>query len=226
MQAEKTKIKVSLLFERIFGKEIAWSVYRKICVRRFEKAGIIFIHIPRAAGTSIAREVIGRRAGHFTAVEIMKKLGRKRFESMFSFAVTRNPYDRLVSAYHFAVDGGSGNGAIRQRKEYKLPTFSRFERFVIEWLPDQDVNQLDYVFQPQSNFVFDREELIVDYLGKVERLHEVELVVGMKLGRKIHFKRSNESKRYRGWQSYYDAEMKRVVFKLYEEDFWRLGYEP
>jgi hypothetical protein len=46
-----------------------------MCVRRrgiWSKRGVIFVHVPKAAGTSIANALYGRSAGQMTAVQIKR----------------------------------------------------------------------------------------------------------------------------------------------------------
>ena len=51
-------------------------------------------------------------------------------------------------------------------------------RFVRDWLQERDLHSLDYVFQPQYRFVEDRRgNIIVDYVGRIERMDEVETYV-------------------------------------------------
>lgn len=220
------KIWVNLCLKKCLGEDATSSLFRKIYVRRLLKAGVIFIHIPRAAGTSIANEVIGRRAGHLTATEIKRQMGEDLYNTMFSFSVVRNPYDRLVSAYYYAKNRGGEHGGITPNRDYKRPSFSTFERFILEWLPGRNIHALDYVFQPQYQFVFERDVLQVDYLGKLENLDEVEKVVGENLKRTIRFNRYNQSKRGKDFAKYYNEPMRQVVQDIYMQDFKKLGYEP
>src|SRR3989304_5138015 len=89
--------------------------------------GFIFVHVPKAAGTSVAHffskfscycdlEVGGTSLGealqepfrkryglskHSTAMEIRAVIGDVLWKKYFSFAFVRNPYERAFSAYHF-----------------------------------------------------------------------------------------------------------------------------
>ena len=90
-----------------------------------EKYKILFIHIPKTAGSSIEiffnmqrREMFYQSSPaytidtvryapqHFTA-EIMKKKF-PQFDMYFKFAFVRNPYDRLLSEYYFMHQGRRG----------------------------------------------------------------------------------------------------------------------
>lgn len=225
MKFVNIKILSALCLRKILGKRAKHVLFRRIYLHRLLRAGVIFIHIPRAAGTSVANEVIGRRAGHLTASEIKLQMGEKLYNSMFSFSVTRNPYDRIVSAYYYARNGGGAHGGIAPNKDYESSFFSSFERFVTEWLPTKNILDLDYVFQPQYKFVFEGDHLLVNFLGKIENLDEVEQVVSENLNRKIRFNHYNRSKRENDFDKYYNDDMKQIVQNLYIEDFRKLGYE-
>ena len=106
-----TKILMKSLGDRLIGKSTSDRIYLRLCIRRYMAAGVVFVHVPKAAGTSVATATIGRRAGHFTAAEIRAAMG-PAFDRMFTFSVVRNPMDRLASAYRFARRGGGDSGAV------------------------------------------------------------------------------------------------------------------
>lgn len=145
------------------------------CRRRrkyWNSRGIVFIHVPKAAGTSISHALYGRSLGHFKATQI-RSWCPKEFSSLFKFAIVRNPWDRAVSAYKFALKGSTETAGMRRPEQYRIPQFRTFDAFVNEWLSERDLTKADFVFQPQHPFVLDAKgNLLVDYLGKVESLNE------------------------------------------------------
>lgn len=55
----------------------------------------------------MAEGLFGSHAAAHTALYTYLALyGARRFDAMFKFAVVRNPWDRVVSAYHFLAAGG------------------------------------------------------------------------------------------------------------------------
>lgn len=205
---------------------------RAMLVRRRQpiwiRAGIVFIHIPKAAGTAINEALYGRFMGHVRASDI-ERWGSAELRALPSFAVTRNPWDRLVSAYRF-VKGGGGTGGpnaggVRWPEQYRSAEFATFERFVTEWLAGRDLAGLDVVFQPQSPFVCaERGEIIVEHLGRFERLDETydylrERVAGLRpLGE------SNRSGDAVDYRTFYTPRLVDLVGAIYADDVNRFGY--
>lgn len=210
--------------ERALGKHRAWGFYRALCMRRYKRAGCIFIHIPKAAGTSVAEAVIGRRAGHFTAREVKAALGEELYSSFFSFSVTRHPVDRLVSAYRYACAGGGTQGGVRNPGLYRGGTFRTFSSFLNEWLCIQDLRQVDVLFQPQWWYLYEGEQCLVNYIGRVEDLGEVEIMVSASLSRCIHIPRKNITLDSKKADFAPTKEDVTKIREIYEEDFKRLGY--
>jgi hypothetical protein len=78
-----------------------------------ERLGLVFIHIPKTAGTSISEalyaadtEAVRRlpklsRTKHYLARDVRRAITPEKFDSLFSFAVTRDPFDRFCSIYFF-----------------------------------------------------------------------------------------------------------------------------
>jgi hypothetical protein len=192
----------------------------------WRRANLIFIHIPKAAGTSISGAVYGRPLGHLRAADI-RRIYPGLFRRLPVFAVTRNPWDRLASAYRFAVRGGTSEAGMRNRQMYRTGAFRSFEAFVEEWLVEQNLDEADYVFQPQSVYVTDRHgNVIVDFLGKTEAMPEVEAWLAETLGCHIaigHRNALNGSGSYR--ESYPCVSLVNRVGDLYRSDVELFGYD-
>ncbi|MEM1369930.1 MAG: hypothetical protein AAGG02_18375 [Cyanobacteria bacterium P01_H01_bin.15] len=124
--------------------------------QKYEQAGVIFIHVPKNAGSSVSYALYGQSLGHKTATNL-RAYAPERFEALDSFAILREPVARAYSAWQYSIGGGTKNGWAQPYPEYEERSFGSFETFVREWLPGRDVNKLDFVFQPQSNFVCDDE---------------------------------------------------------------------
>src|SRR5699024_1135215 len=192
MKSSKVKVLLYQNLERLFGKRVVRSTYLNLCIRRYYKANCIFIHIPKAGGTSIAKAVIGKRAGHFTASEILNRIGVEKFNNYFSFAVTRDPYQRILSSYNFVRNGGGTEGSVRGEDYFKRKEFSSFRSFILDWLPHQDLESANLLFRPQYKFICDnKDDILVDYVGKLEKLETVSTILDERLNKKISINTKN-----------------------------------
>lgn len=189
-------------------------------------AGCIFIHVPKAAGTSVNHALYGRTLGHYSALEIEKTFPRL-FDRAFTFTLVRNPWDRALSSYRFARQGHTDSMGVQNPGQYQVPAFDSFERFVNEWLPAQDLLKTDFIFQPQSHFACDGNgEIMVDFVGKVESLNKDIQVVSERLGRNISVGKSNSTRLagmdYRS--AFTSNEMIDAISMLYKDDVDKFDY--
>lgn len=211
---------------------IGTPIERALLVRRrsrdWLRAGVVFIHIPKAAGTSISEELYGRFLGHISAADV-KRWSSPAVTSLPFVAVTRNPWDRLVSAYRFIKSGaglgGISPGAVWRPEQYAIPEFDSFERFLRDWLQNRDLRKLDFVFQPQSPFVCDAQgEITVDHVGRFEDLASTFSLLNSISPGAVRTVMSNRSGSAVDYRTFYTRELAEIVASLYDEDIARFGY--
>ncbi len=192
----------------------------------WKNASCIYIHIPRAAGTSINKAIYGRTLGHYHAAEIKTAFPRL-FERAFVFSFVRNPWDRVLSAYRFAKKGRTESMGMYRPKQYQVPEFDSFERFLFEWLSVRDIFRTDFVFQPQYPFVLDvRGEMMVDFIGHVENMAADWAVIEDRLGRSLsitHSNRTGDVGSYRN--AFISQEMVDRVADIFRQDIESFGYQ-
>jgi hypothetical protein len=199
-------------------REVVWAINCRRFLEYWREANVIFVHVPKAAGTSVSMVLYGRHLGHIKARDMQRYIGSD-FQKLFKFAYLRNPWDRLYSTYHFVKQGGTSVVPVTNAKQYQVPEFSTFERFVYEWLADKDLMKLDYVFMPQSSFILDNDnKLIVDYIGYFERFNEGIAEINQKLGRDLKIPVVNEVKKAVGYRDAYNSQLRNFVGDLYKQD--------
>jgi hypothetical protein len=195
------------------------------------------IHVPRAAGTSISVQVYGRFIGHFS-VQDLDLVAPRDVRSLPRFAVVRNPWDRLVSAWSFArrnpaLEANSSdlsqdyepNVRILNGQRYQIPEFETFERFVNDWLLARDLQRLDGVFRPQACFVRNAKGgLPLDFLGRFENLDLTEAWLADVTGSQIRLPHFNAASSV-DYRSCYTPRLKNLVGDLYGDDVAAFGYD-
>ena len=192
----------------------------------FHKNRCIFVHIPKCAGLSVAKSLFGNKAGgHNTLKDYRKLFEPADFESYFKFCFVRNPWDRLVSAFHFLKNGGI-SVMDRQWSQENLTKFKDFRTFVNEWVSISK-NKWSYIhFLPQYYFIFDNEkESSMDFIGDYESLKSDYTFVAKRLGIVSKLSHINSSSRKRDFRNYYDSNMIDIVGSMYKTDIELFEYE-
>lgn len=208
------------------------ELQRAIRVRRrsaiWLRSGILFIHIPKAAGTSINQALYGQAMGHVWARDV-ERWGSRALKALPSFAVTRNPWDRLVSAYRYgerlhSVDW-QADPLIPKVLRGQVPRYASFGEFVTDWLQQREVTKLNAIFQPQSTFVCDRDgNRLVDHVGRVEDLGPTFEFIREHIGSGLQIERSNRSGAPVDYRRFYTPGLAEIVGRIYAQDVNRFGY--
>ena len=197
--------------------------YRKY----FKKHKVIFIHIPKTAGTSILSALAENkkiRRDHAPWF-IYNNFNRWRYERYFTFTFVRNPFDRLVSTYNYLSSGGNGMDDMVFKAYFEAHGID-FDRFVLEYLDCDKLLQHE-LFRPQYVYIYDfKDNLKVDYVGRFETLDDDYKVLSEKIGLPPQLPKKNISKKKRPYQEYYqNPEVVQRVLALYGRDFDLLGYK-
>ena len=218
---------------RNLNRRLPGGLRRALLVRRraryWQEAGIVFIHVPKAAGTSINEALYGRFMGHAHALDVVR-WAPPYVKALPRFSVTRNPWSRLVSAWRFARQGRGVGETYRagmwRAERYRVPEFETFERFVKEWLAPREITRLDGVFQPQWMFLCDRRgALLVDHVGMLEDLGPTLEFVGRMRGETLQIRRANRSGEAVDYRSLYTPELANIVGDIYRDDVRKFGYD-
>lgn len=202
--------------------------------------GFIFIHIEKAAGSSIQQALrpltpqqpgshlrrrlawlgpLNRIGGlyralqfpeHATAREVKRCLPAAEYNRLFKFAFVRNPWDRLVSRYAHLL---------RSKDRHRHKFISRLERFedFLDWEIQRDsAFQHPYVTDEKGN-------QIVDFIGRYERLEEDFAKACARLNLKAELPRANVSE-HRDYRTYYTPQTRDFVAKVFQRDIELFHY--
>lgn len=140
--------------------------------REVRAAGIVFIHVPKNAGTTISTQLYGGHIGHRSA-RFYRACDPEFFASHPSFAITRDPLARFCSAFAFAGAGGS----------QEVPASPAAHRFAGRFASATDCaraiaamgpkarDRLDPVFRSQSHYVCNEDGRVL--VGELLRLEDL-----------------------------------------------------
>jgi len=210
--------------------------FRKLAVsefslKPFDKHKCIFVHIPKAGGTSISKSLfnsfVGALGGHPYLSEYKEIYNEIEFKNYFKFAFVRNPWDRLVSAYNFLKTGGVSEQDKNWAKS-NIQQYENFDSFIKGWLNQKNIYSY-YHFIPQFEFVcLDGLELAVDFVGYFENFEQDFKFVADKLGIQAELQHLNKTKdrgKRKNYTEYYTKETLKIVADVYQEDITLFGYD-
>jgi len=179
----------------------------------------LFVHVPRTGGRSLLR-VFNCPSSHYPAAEHRRRIPKDVWDSLWKFAVVRNPWDHYVSMW--LCSHGRGNPAdVRD----EIPAFRR-------WITDGGiglkvwggiarVNALD-----QLAFVADKEgEILLDRVYIFPQLQDAADDAHKILGtRKAEVPYVGKSPRLH-YREYYDDECRQAVAAWRKAEIKRFGFK-
>ena len=115
---------------------------------------LIFVHVPRVAGTSITRALFGEGCIHHHSMRYYRALDPSFAQSAGSFALLRDPFDRFASAYAFVRAGGTGLSRLSTVFLQQTADIDSVDGY-LSFLEGRGPLDLDFVMRPQSWFVCD-----------------------------------------------------------------------
>jgi hypothetical protein len=190
----------------------------------------LFIHIPKTAGTTI-HELFGievRERGPHIPAYAYRWASPAFFDHAFKFAVVRNPWDRMVSAFHFLKEARWPDDKVWSDRHLKgVDTFADF----LEALRRPFFRNLvrsELHFHPQVGFVADlKGRLLVDQVIYFENLAPGLRRVADRLQLQlpdVGVEQLNASERG-DYRDYYDTRGRELVGRMYARDIETFGYQ-
>jgi len=194
----------------------------------------IFIHIPKNAGTSISHwlrtnlESQNVKRKHDTYETAQLKYGK---DLGFSFAVVRNPWDRLVSSFHYnqRVFHSGRYDNIEQR--IKTLKNGRTKNKCIGIKKQKDViEQNDFDFFIESRIFNPVEKLQVEFTKGIDQIlyyenldKDFQIIKDFfNVAKDLPMHNTSDHKSY---QSYYTNATKDFIYKIYYPDIKQFNYE-
>ncbi|MGK7889062.1 MAG: sulfotransferase family 2 domain-containing protein [Leptolyngbyaceae cyanobacterium] len=179
--------------------------------------GFIFIHINKTGGSSITK-ALNLVFEHKTALQKKNQVGLEDWYTSYTFAFVRNPWDKVVSHYHYRLQTNQTGLGINPID---------FKDWVQLTYGEQDPQYYDnpMMFMPQTSWITDRKgRLLVDYIGRFEHFNKDFDNICQKIG-KIHVTLPHVKPSKRGhYREYYDDLTMNTVGKWFSQDIENFGY--
>ncbi len=196
-----------------------------------EDFGFVFVHIPKTGGTSVrtvlqeygpSSQKYPKVGKHAKAAVHRASIGRQAWRRYQSVAVVRNPWDWMVSSYHWWIQTAERHEkllpmarAIEQLGSFSAFVNSSYSGNYITWFEARDY----------SEWIIDTNgEVIVSRILRFENLHEdwMKCIAELELpfGPLPHENRSQR----RAYRDYYDDETAALVAEKFADSIKRFGY--
>jgi hypothetical protein len=155
---------------------------------------------------------LGRKAfNHMPVSMVRKMLGRRKFESYFSFAVERNPWDAVVSLYHWRHRDSAPGAALQPFEEYVAsPAVATF------------ATKNARIYRIKGQVAVDR---VLRYESLDSELAEVWAELGLPGTPDLPHAKAGTRPRAPSYRSYYDDDTRQRVAEVFAAPIAELGYE-
>jgi len=193
------------------------------------KYKFIFVHVPKTGGTSIMtalRSFDLRGEGHYTLDEIKKNNNISSFQAQqyYKFAVIRNPWDIVVSNYHYSRmkksfwHSDENTTRYELHPDYELSSrinFSEYVKLLVE-------NKLNHHFSmvPQVHWIDETLNSLIRFENLENDFSKVCRQIG--LG-DVALEKINPS-RHQHYSEYYDNLSRDLIYDYFLQDIKQFNY--
>lgn len=210
------------IFNKLFSKRFPRKLKAPQLHATFKQNKALFVHIPKAAGSSISLTLFGHQVGH-------KKISDYYFsdfnktESLFKFCFVRNPLTRFESSFNFLRN--TSPFLSDRRMQGTLAQFDDINSFSEAFLSSPS-NFQSLHFLPQYQFLNytgneKDKQLGIDFIGRFENIdkdfdHICQQINLAKTLPKINANKSISSS--------LNEENQQRLREFYDTDFYLFGY--
>jgi hypothetical protein len=196
------------------------------------KYKVIFVHIPKTAGTSVEKflEIPGLSEEHLRSHKISiidgikyapqhltanmiktHDLVKDYWDNYFKFSIVRHPYTRALSEYFWR------KGKTGQNLRFNPTEFSSFLNLLKERKSDHDLSQYDYLYN--------NGKLLVDNVGKYEDLKTSINTLCKYINESKDFPITQKSSNKNSYINFLTSKHKDKIIELYNKDFEFFNYK-
>lgn len=203
----------------------------------------LFVHIPKTGGTSLALalearakaddiligdtpkanrrkrrlagvQTAGRLWKHSTCADVIGLLRPQDLEQLFVFTLVRNPWDRMVSYYHWLQGQSFDHPAVGLAQALAFAPFLQHPQTQASFAA---APYGSYVMGPDGRECCDLFIRLEDFAADAQPLES-------HLGFKLSLPRANASARVQDYRRYYTDESAQIVQRLCAQDISRFNY--
>lgn len=191
---------------------------------KIHDTGILFIHIPKAAGMSVSQAIYSSQIGHLKWSDIYNS-NPYLYNGLLKIAICREPIERFTSAFYF-LKGGGINKSDQNYAEQILHDISTANEFALALgnleFRHQALRKVH--FSPQVKFVCsDEGKIMVDHLIDFNTLED-DLGKILKQILPIRITRTNVGPDVKVSQEVYSKEALDVIHNIYAHDFELMNF--
>ncbi|WP_422073721.1 sulfotransferase family 2 domain-containing protein [Tranquillimonas rosea] len=166
------------------GSKLGWQLFPGRMIQRasprpdprleevYLSRGLILIHIPKNAGTSVEDAIYGYRVRHRTWEQV-QALCPTAWETLPKAAIIRDPVDRFLSAFDYLKSGGRNESD--RRFAARMIGSQSVDAFLERLVTDAALRELALEYfhlRRQADYVCSPEAVMVDHLIPFERMAE------------------------------------------------------
>jgi chondroitin 4-sulfotransferase 11 len=196
----------------------------------FRRDNVIFVHVPKAAGSTINLGLFGYRIGH-SSIGSFWQADPAFTEQAFKFSFVRHPYLRFVSAYRYLLKGGMSSRDAEYSQCY-AQEFASLRSFA-EASEQADFRKAIIHLRPQWEFLSlpanAPYKVFMDYVGKTEFLNEHINMLSALVSETIATRLTAVKETRLNATQYSGTEIDTDVFQkirlIYQDDFELFGYD-
>ena len=178
---------------------------------KYKNQKIIFVHIQKSGGTSVLK-FFKNKKNHNKIKHDIKYLQKKKenINDYFKFTIIRNPWDRMVSFYHYHKQNLIKGKVISETWEYiknlKFHEFLNSHEFH-KWASRNNI--VDYITY--------KNKIYIDYFINFEKLKDDFEIIKKISGKCGILPITNKSK-HENYNKYYNEKSKKIIEELFERD--------
>lgn len=188
-------------------------------IKKGKKRNFIFIHIGKTAGTSITKIIGEPFQKHNTAKEVIKIIGREKWDNNYKFTVVRNPWDKVFSWYKYRTQLNQSN------MKTNPISFADWVACTYGENKDPYYYYRPKIFLPQVEWLKnDNGEIDMDKIIRFENLKEDFEIVANEVGVVSDLPHINKTKRT-DYREFYDEATKEIIEQWFYEDIKLFNYK-